>query len=313
MVDFRLCVLPLVLACVSLGCGDDSATSDSASTGSGTGTSTPVTGATTSAADATTEVGDTSRGDATVSADSTATTDPTTTGATDSGTSGDSGTGALPPFDAMCDDESGTGTTGTDDGGLDTSGGGLPDGSACSDDIQCQSTHCFAAGPLGGVCAECTADAHCPDGGCSLGNQIGGSVAACNQGEQGGGCESDEACCGIGLCAVLIAIPNTFPTSSCGQCVTDADCPNPGLCQPDIHLSSFDGLHECVLPGSLPSGHSCTTDDACESEHCVDATLLGTVEIGVCSECRTDADCPGGTCVPPEVSMSDGLVAGTCG
>jgi len=38
---------------------------------------------------------------------------------------------------------------------------------------------------------------------------------------------------------------------------------------------------------------------------------MGIAEIGACGECKTDMDCPVGSCVPAEFNLDDGKLTGT--
>jgi hypothetical protein len=234
---------------------------------------------------------------------------------------GTTDTGELPPFDPMCDEESTSseGTSGsTDESGTDTGNpGGGPDGSPCSSDDECASDRCYLVPLLGGICGECVVDGDCEGGGCSPPNPLTSAPSVCNQGEQGGGCQSDAACCGIGICNPLIVAPGIITVSTCGQCDSPDDCPGGAPCQPSYDFANFSGLWECVPADSLPDGHGCTPDaagdGACESGICAAVSLMGIITLGVCSECETDADCDDGqTCSEPGVDLVTGPFAGTC-
>lgn len=320
------------------GCGDDAAGGAQTSTGSSTGTTQAVS-TTNGPTDPT--PGMTSLADTTSAIPETSTsTGPTaSSGTTSTSSTGDGGstTGIvdIPPFDPMCDGMgSGSGSTGgsggstggtggTTGGGSDTGGGSstgggvVPNGGACSLDGECASNECYVIPLLGGICGECTEDADCSEGGCTPPNPLTQAPSVCNQGEQGGGCETDAACCGIGLCNVVVSAPGIFDVATCGQCATDADCGGPGVCQPDLDVGSLTGLWECVAPGSLPDGSSCSPDaagdGACTSGVCAAADVMGLLTVGICSECESNADCPGGTtCMAAEVDLAAGLIPGMC-
>lgn len=236
------------------------------------------------------------------------TTGDSTTGdeTTGDGTTGD---GQLPPFDPLCGPA-------PDPTGGSGGGEGQPNGGSCLEDEQCASAHCFVINNLvGGLCGECTSDVDCPNGGCTPPSAASENFSVCNVGEQQAPCESDDACCGIGVCAAAINIPFES-NSTCGQCADDSDCPSPGLCQPNLATGGIFGVNECVLAGSLANGHACAPelsgDDACESGHCVDVEALGSVIVGVCSECSTTQDCAGGTCTVPTLEPPATLVPAVC-
>jgi hypothetical protein len=302
------------------GCGDDAA--GGADSGSG-GTMSTTQGVSTTGDpsdptnDSATSVADTTSAvsGASTSTGPVATSDGTSTSSTGGSGSTDAG---IPPFDAMCEDPTGgsSGSGGSDTGGGMTTGGGLPDGASCSMDDECASDRCYVVGVLGGICGECTSDADCPGGGCSPPNPLLQTPAQCNLGEQGGGCETDDACCGIGICSTVISVPGILSASTCGQCESDADCGGPGLCQPNLDIMNLSGLWECVAPGSLPNGASCSTnatgDGACASGICATASVMGLLDVGICSECESNADCVAGTCTPPAVDLGAGLIPGMC-
>jgi Cys-rich repeat protein len=137
----------------------------------------------------------------------------------------------------------------------------------------------------------------------------------CNAGEQGEACESDDACCGIGLCRALLDIPGILAWRSCGECTSDADCPPGGTCQPDVSLSPIGGIWQCVLPSSLPLDHTCDPTNAavapCDGV-CEPIDLEGLATIGVCGECSASADCTAGqTCQPGSADLETGALSGS--
>jgi hypothetical protein len=214
----------------------------------------------------------------------------------------------LPPFDPMCEGDRG--------------GGGVPGGNGepCDADTPCAGGVCYEMGILGGACGECSSDADCVDGGCTPPDLITDPIvpSVCNGGEQGAGCESDEACCGIGRCGTLFDIPGIATARTCGHCTTDADCPPGGTCQPDLAFPSFGGVLECVLPGSLPLDHACDAENAavapCDGV-CRAVDVGGLTTIGICGECASDADCDGSaSCLPGTADFNDGTFTGSrCG
>ncbi len=207
-----------------------------------------------------------------------------------------------------------TGDT-TDTGDASSSSGSdlLPSGSACTSDTECQGL-CYINPVLGGICGECTSDSDC-EWGCTAPNPFGNpqTGAVCGMGENGDGCETNAACIGQ-ACGEIFAIQGVLEVSTCGECLSDADCT--GLCSPTVDFGAFGGSWNCVGPGTLPDGATCDFEGsgsaACGSGFCAVASVQGLIEIGVCSECEEDGDCPGGTCQPPTIDIDEGPAPGTC-
>jgi len=223
------------------------------------------------------------------------------------GTAGDADAGMTD------DDDDGTDTTpGTDvDDGTDP----LPDGSTCTEDADCESTHCFVAGALGGICGECTSDADCDGGGCSLPNPLTSAPSTCNMGEVGGGCESDEICEEGLVCAEILNVPGILEAATCSVCDSDKLCAKGETCQPEYDVANISGQKVCAPDGSLEDGVGCDLETgaaACASGFCQPADIMGLLTLGVCSGCGSDDDCGGAACNPPEIDLAKGLVAGGC-
>lgn len=242
-------------------------------------------------------------------------------GSTDAGdngtTVGDASTGPDESTDGTTDaTTNGTGQEstgpGTDSG--DTGPGLAPDGEPCELDAECQSNECFVVGALGGTCGECNEDSDCPLGGCTPPDPIGDTPSACNVGLLGDGCET-TASCGPGLlCGEVINVPGIITVSTCGECEDDADC-GADSCQPDYNVVELTGVLECTAAGTLADGHGCNPDTgatACTSGHCPTATVMGILELGICSECTDDGDCAVGSCQAPQIDPMTGLIAGVC-
>ncbi|MBC8070231.1 MAG: hypothetical protein IAG13_18005 [Deltaproteobacteria bacterium] len=193
-------------------------------------------------------------------------------------------------------------------------------GGMCDTNEECASGFCFVVGIFGGVCGECNTDADCTEtgGGCSIPNPLAQPIqgATCNMGEAGGGCMTNEVCEDGLQCAVLIDVPGVLTASTCGECLADADC-GEDLCSPSYDVLDLSGQKSCVPAGSVANGEGCdfenSGDMACLSTHCATATLMNLLSLGVCSECEADGDCEDGmVCEAPEISLTEGLVAGTC-
>lgn len=264
-------------------------TSDGASStgGSTVGSATAATSASTSA---TTSAGTTGMTTVATSATSVGTTDPTVSTVT------------------VTTDPSDT---------TDPTGEGLPDGESCTDGFECASGHCFVLGPLGGVCGQCVVDADCGGGGCTPPNPLAEPPApsVCNGGGYGAGCMSSDACVDPYICALVIDVPGVLLASTCGECEDAGDCAMGWSCEPDIAVAALTGVKRCVAPGTLANGQTCDLagDVACGSGHCAAADVLGVLQIGVCSGCEFDGDCPDAmVCEPPQVDLMTGVQPGAC-
>jgi hypothetical protein len=171
---------------------------------------------------------------------------------------------------------------------------------------------------LGGICGECLTDEDCPDGGCSVPNpfSVPARPALCNQGEQGGGCMSDEVCQEGLVCGSLLEVPGLISASTCGECKTDDDCADELLCSPDYDVMDISGSRSCVTVGSLADGTGCDHEGSGEQacmNHCAVANLNNVLELGVCSPCATNEHCDDGmVCAPPQITLDTGLVPGMC-
>jgi hypothetical protein len=232
----------------------------------------------------------------------------------------DDDSGASATVAGTTTDDTGQEETAGDPTGDPTGTDPLPNGEQCTEDAQCESEMCFVVGVLGGVCGDCLTDADCPDGGCSIPNPLKSPPegASCNMGEQGGGCMSDDVCQGDQTCAVILDVPGVFTASTCSECNDSSTCDGDDICNPHYDVAELSGHKSCVAPGSVALGAGCVIGDegheACASGFCATATVMGLLELGVCSECVEDGDCAEGeTCSPPDVDLATGLVAGTCG
>lgn len=198
----------------------------------------------------------------------------------------------------------------TDDGTMPQ-----PNGSQCSDAVECESGYCYQIPMLGGVCSECLVDTDCEMGTCSL-DPVG--YAVCTDGSLGVMCSSDEGCMGELVCAELINTGGLFNADFCSECRDDVPCAGDQICSPVYDLENFAGYLGCLDPGSVPNGGGCPLDGlsgdgtVCQSGLCGVATLGGIIPVGVCGECLTDMDCVApATCQPPSADMM-GLQAATC-
>jgi hypothetical protein len=211
-----------------------------------------------------------------------------------------------------------TNSTGTTDATSSsaTTGGDLPDGTACSGDAECLSGDCYVIPFFGGICGPCNEDADCEGGGCSPPNPFNGTPSSCNMGAAGGGCETDAVCMQGLKCGNVLDLLDLIQLNTCGECTSDAQC-MPGLiCAPQIKVADFAGVNTCIEPGALPQDAYCLLDgngnQACMSGVCSSVEIMGVDQIGACGECQTDADCNGNTiCTPGEFDLDPVALTGS--
>ncbi|MCB9567256.1 MAG: hypothetical protein H6710_08620 [Myxococcales bacterium] len=260
--------------------------------------------------------------------------------ATNGDTTGDTSTGSTTNDSASSTSASGSGTAGETTGGsttattntsvTTTSTTGVepqPDGSMCTDDAECISGHCFNVPLLGGLCGECNSDADCDGGGCTIPNPLMMQGASCNKGEKGAGCETDDVCTdpNAAICGLVLDATPILKVTTCGECETNADCPgDKPNCSPTISVADFSGVLECVPDNTVPNDSACNFaeeggvpigNSACMSGKCGVASVMGIIQIGVCGDCFTDADCDmGQTCTDAYLDEGDGSLHGAvCG
>lgn len=191
---------------------------------------------------------------------------------------------------------------------------GVPDGSTCTSDDECSSGRCYVIPFLGGVCGQCNEDADCVDGGCTPPNPFDSIGSFCNQGEAGGGCESDEVCADGLSCSNVFNLLDLIVMKSCGSCQSDVECGDQ-VCAPLVDIAQFRGQKACIDPNSLPQDSYCDLmnngGEACASSICSVVDIMGLAEIGACGECNVDADCNGGVCVLGEFQLADAVLLGS--
>lgn len=194
---------------------------------------------------------------------------------------------------------------------------GLPSGADCTDDSQCEEGHCYLSA-LGNKCGECSSDADC-DFGCTppIFTLEPPKGSSCNGGNLGDGCETDAACSGL-ECNLTLELPGIFSHSTCGECDEDADCMPGQVCNVDYDILGIWGVWTCVPTGSVGLGEFCASDGsgdlACSSGHCTSGDFEGLFDLGICSECEVDGDCPAGQSCNEPNSDPDGTVAAAfCG
>ena len=236
--------------------------------------------------------------------------------------------------------ETGTGEQATADGssggdGPQTTGGcvGTPGnvalGGTCMDPCDCASGNCFEIA-LGSACSECTSDAQCMAGGgpgtCSADFTLDPPYARCTGGELGVMCQLGSGGCQPGLvCAQILDTMGFLPDYFCSECETSADCGAGLTCVPVVEYGGIaisEGSLQCVPAASLADGALCPVlpsglgdGSVCVSGRCAvtDVAGLGIVQIGVCSQCGVDGDCPMGTaCMGANVD-ENGTTPAACG
>ncbi|WAS98429.1 hypothetical protein [Nannocystis punicea] len=242
---------------------------------------------------------------------------PTTTGTTTdaSSTTGDDSTTDVTPTTTNM--SAGFITTDTTQG---TTGPGMPqpNGGMCQSDDDCESANCYTS-PLfeGGICSECNEDSDCVRAGTGISCSLGPSGATCAAGGYGNQCMSQDACQDGLVCgpAIDIPIPGILP-DTCGECAESADCDMGMICSPELDIQAFSGAKKCVEPGSVENGALCPlgeddADAACASGKCGEVDIMGFLTVGVCGECKTDADCMNGTCTPGSLGQG-GAMGSVC-
>jgi hypothetical protein len=119
--------------------------------------------------------------------------------------------------------------------------------------------------------------------------------------ELGAVCDGD-AQCQSGHCATSLA-PGR---ASCSECATDAGCAPDRVC--GIAVNALGPARVCRARGDRELGSICVADAECKSSVCV---------MNACSECRDNAQCPGGAaCLHPSPSvgsLTTPVAAALCG
>jgi hypothetical protein len=219
-------------------------------------------------------------------------------------------------------DVSTTATTGTfvTDESPDTTDGTMPGnlGDMCMSDADCaEDLFCNGVVGLGGICSECASDSDCPDGSnCTISSN---GWFACGDGSLGQMCESDAACAEGTYCAEVVDLGGLFNGNFCSECADDSHCMNGQLCAPQIEfmdLMNIGGQRLCIDPETLPNDSLCDAEGSGDEQcmgFCTTADLMGFIQVGVCGECETDADCPmNGTCTPAMIGFN-GFSGSVCG
>jgi hypothetical protein len=216
------------------------------------------------------------------------------------------------------DDESSTGGgfINPESGGETGPDGPQPNGAECANNDQCESGFCYMVPMVGGVCSECLTDADC-EFTCSLDAAAG--YAACSDGSTGVMCESTDGCADGLVCAELLDTGGFFPANFCSECETNAECDDGQTCTPTYDFEMIGGYLSCADAMSVPDAQGCPIVDGmgdgtvCQNGHCGIADVFGVLQIGLCGECTTEADCADGEECMPAMAGMGGLAGPTCG
>lgn len=184
------------------------------------------------------------------------------------------------------------------------------DGEACGDSTECVN-QCYFLPMIGGTCGECASDSDC-SGGCTPPGILEPTPPACNDGSLASACETEAACQAPLSCPVVVDT-GFVPIRGCSECTSSDDCPAEQLCNLELDLSGFAGHRACIVPASAEVGRTCDEDLACASGICATANVL-MAPVGVCSDCREDADCSAGQiCTVASFDMASfSVVPGRC-
>lgn len=233
-----------------------------------------------------------------------------------------SGPTSSPDTTTSVDPDSSGGMDGMDgmsfiSGGSTTEGPVEPqrNGGFCMIDDECESGHCAGIPGIGGVCSDCATNDDCAVGTCEIDISVGYSV--CTDGSAGDDCRSD-ASCAPGLVCVPVIDAGGFSPTRCSECGPDTPCPDGQGCTLITDNGLLEAYYGCIDAGTVPLGETCPVVDGmgdgtiCASGQCGVIDVFG-FQIGVCSECDADDDCPPGQiCSPPGFDMAM-LTPGTCG
>ena len=201
---------------------------------------------------------------------------------------------------------------------------GLPNGEECTDPGQCMTDNCYKIplpvdGLPPGICSVCDGDMDCVDAGLGTACTVDpvSLAAVCSYGDAGSFCETQAACQDDLFCTPLLPGAEALLPKTCSECQADADCGGGGLrCLAKIDVVMYSGMKYCAVPGSVGLGGLCPLPDGdpmCVTSKCALLNLAGLLDVGVCGECKADADCPNSPtkkCDPPK--FDDGFIASKC-
>ncbi|HEY0839640.1 MAG TPA: hypothetical protein VGD74_05595, partial [Vulgatibacter sp.] len=149
----------------------------------------------------------------------------------------------------------------------------------CQTDVDCEGhVDGDRCEPATGACVVCVIDLHCGLGEACVENAC--EPAACEALEdcpagsvcEDGGCVALGACADDDDCAADPRVPRCGSSGACVECASEADCAGGGQC----------------IQGSCTAPTLCTSDSQCKGAFVCTA--------GGCAACRTDEQCPRGTC-----------------
>lgn len=202
---------------------------------------------------------------------------------------------------SQADAETGVASTTDNTTVFDTNIDGLANGLECMNGFECQTGNCYKIPlPLDdlppGICSECDSDQDCVDKGLGISCTVDAATlgAACTDGGLGSFCESMAACKPQYWCDEILNDAEGLLPHSCGECRDDVDCKDGKRCTPRIDLSMYTGNKYCAAPGSVPNDGLCpefTGNGVCANNHCNVINVVGTLDVGICGECTSDADC----------------------
>lgn len=200
---------------------------------------------------------------------------------------------------------------------------GLPNGKECTDPGQCMTDNCYKVplpvdGLPPGICSECDADMDCVTAGRGTACTVDpvSRAGVCGYGNAGSFCETQAACQKDLLCAELIPGAGPLLPRVCSACQVDTDCGGDLRCIAKLDVANYSGTRSCAVPGTVDPGDLCPLPDGdkmCLSEKCAVLKLADVLDVGVCGQCKSDADCPNSPtkkCDPPK--FTDDFVASTC-
>lgn len=206
--------------------------------------------------------------------------------------------------------------------GFDTNPDGAADGSECNAGPECQTGSCYVIKlPLDdlppGICSECAVDQDCVDRGLGIACTVDAATlgGTCTDGGLGSFCGSPMACKPQYYCEPILNNAAGVLPNACSECRDDQDCKDGKRCTPRIDLGKYSGNKFCAAPGSVPNAGLCpefSGNTVCANGHCGVVNVVGALNVGICGECNTDADCvaPKTTCMPG--SYGDVFTGSTC-
>jgi len=258
------------------------------------------------------------------SSPSAATNTMTGTSGADPLTGADTSNGPASTFDvtSQADADTGGASTSADNTTVfDTNPDGLVNGLECMSGVECQTGNCYKIPlPLDdlppGICSECDSDQDCVDKGLGISCTVDPATlgAACTDGGLGSFCESQAACKPQYWCDEILNDADGLLPDSCSECRDDVDCKDGKRCTPRVDLTMYTGNKYCAAPGSVPNDGLCpefTGNGVCANGHCNVINIVGMLDVGICGQCSSDADCTAPkVCTPGK--LDDTFFGSTC-